>query len=144
MKPSSLPPRPPAWGALLLALGACTLPTGGPQNTYAGGAGKLEIQRIVGNPQLARNLEIVDPIAKMVDGTQIAQCELRSNVSSTLRFVWAVEWYDADGFLINGPDRVSEPVTLPGHGSKTLKLVAPKRGEGLTWKLLIAPPDEVR
>jgi hypothetical protein len=129
--------------ALAFALGACTLTPTGSENTYEGGGGKLELERIEGNRLLASNLKIVNPITKMEAGRQMVQFELKNMNSGTLRFAWAVDWYDADGFVVNANQRVYEPVTLGGLASKPIQIVAPKEGDKMGWKLHITSPNEV-
>ncbi|HUR29022.1 MAG TPA: hypothetical protein VM509_12605, partial [Planctomycetota bacterium] len=70
-------------GALLFALGACTLTPSGSQNSYKGKNGQLEIERIEGNKLLANNLQLVNPISKTVDGVKVVQVELQNKLSST-------------------------------------------------------------
>ena len=127
----------------LFALGACTLTPQGSENQYAGGGGKLELERIEGNRLLAANLKILNPVSKMQDGHQIVQFELKNTNSSSLRFAWAVDWYDADGFVVNANSRVFEPVTLGGMASKPITIVAPKAGDKMQWKLHITSPNEI-
>jgi uncharacterized protein YcfL len=129
--------------ALLGALGSCTLTPRGSENQYSGGGGKLELERIEGNRLLAANLKILNPVTKMQDGHQMVQFELKNTTSSTLRFAWAVDWYDADGFVVNANDRVYEPISLGGMASKPITIVAPKAGDKMQWKLHLTSPDEV-
>ncbi|MBK8178641.1 MAG: DUF1425 domain-containing protein [Planctomycetes bacterium] len=132
-----------AASALGLALGACTLTPTGSENTYAGGGGKLELERIEGNQLLAANLKILNPVTKMQDGHQMVQFELKNTTSSTLRFAWAVDWYDADGFVVNANDRAFEPIALGGMASKAITIVAPKAGDKMQWKLHLTSPNEI-
>jgi uncharacterized protein YcfL len=139
----SAAPRLAVVSALALALGACTLTPSGSENTYAGGGGKLELERIEGNRLLAANLKILNVVTKMQDGRQMVQFELKNTNSSSLRFAWAVDWYDADGFVVNANQRVYEPVTLGGLASKPIAIVAPKTGDKMQWKLHITSPNEI-
>ena len=130
-------------GALVVALGACTLTRSGSQNSYKASSGTLELQRIEGNKLLAANLQILNPIEKTVDGRKIAQFELKNTNSSTKRFAWAVDWFDEDGFRIEDDMRVFEPVSLGGYASTYLTIHAPRAGEKLSWKLSVTDPNEV-
>jgi hypothetical protein len=130
-------------GALLVAVGACTVPRSGSQNSYKGKEGQLEIERIEGNRLLASNLQLVNPISKIVDGRKIVQVELQNKLSSTQRFAWAVDWLDEDGFKINDNQRVFQPVALGGYGSEYITFSAPRVGEKLQWKLVISAPNEI-
>lgn len=140
---NSIVARTLSCGALLLALGACTLTPRGSQNSYKGQGGKLEIERIEGNKTLAASLRIQNPIEKTVDGRKVAQFELKNTRSSAQKFAWAVDWFDEDGFRISDVTRVFEPVTLGGMGSTYITITAPRTGEKLSWKLTVTSPDEV-
>lgn len=139
----STPTRALCLGALFLALGACTTTPRGSQNSYRSQNGKLELERIEGNKQLASNLQILNPLEKVVDGRKLAQFELKNTRSTALGFAWAVDWFDEDGFRIDNNQRVFEPVSLGGYGSTFITITAPKAGERLSWKLTVTSPDEV-
>jgi len=128
--------------ALITALGACTVTPQGSQNSYTGKTGKLEIERIEGNRQLANNLEIINPLEKTVNGFKIVQFELRNKLTNTQRFAWAADWFDEDGFRINDNARVFQPVSLGGSGTTYITIPAPRAGN-LSWRLTVTSPDEV-
>jgi uncharacterized protein YcfL len=129
-------------GAFLVALGACTLTPSGSQNSYTSKGSKPELERIEGNRLLANNLEILNPLEKTVDGRKIAQFTLKNRYSGALRFAWAVDWFDEDGFRINDNQRVFQPVSLGGYGVTEITITAPKTGS-LSWRLNVNSPDEV-
>ena|SRR5688572_30213491 len=130
-------------GALLALSSSCTVPRSGSQNSYTGTSGKLELERIEGNRQLAASLEIQNPLEKTVDGRKVAQFTLKNTRSNKLEFAWAVDWFDEDGFRISDNTRTFQPVALGGYGTETITIYAPRAGEKLSWKLTVTSPDEV-
>ena len=120
---------------------ACRAPAGS-QNSYQG-TETGDMQRTEGNANLKGNLWVSNPARRRVDGRLQIQFDLENRRATNLRFAWATLWFDKDGFQIDDGSRHWEPVTLNGHGTKTLTVTSPTR-EAVSWRLDITSPNEVQ
>lgn len=127
-------------GALFVC--ACATAPYGPQNTYSGREGALEIDRDVGNSELAAHVKLRDIRAERRDGRLHVQFELASELSSSARIEWMAEWFDDRGFLIDVP-RHWEPVTIGPGGHHPCTIVGPSPAAS-AWKLSVRPRNEVK
>lgn len=126
------------------ALFACACATApfGPQNTYSGREGAMEIEREIGNSELAAHLELRDIRAERRDGRLHVQFELNSELTGAAHIEWMAEWFDERGFLIDVP-RHWEPVTIGPRGHQSCTIVGPTPSAS-AWKLSVRPRNEVK
>jgi len=125
-------------------LGACRLalePRGTTQNTYVGDEG-TEVEETFGDPQLAKELVLESIKTERRDDRLFVQFNLRNTRSSNLAIEWAIEWFDASGFLIDTPHRW-EPASMGGKGYKTITRTAPTP-EAAEFRLGVRKPNTVR
>ena len=138
--------RPRAWLAavplVLLLTGACTSVPRGSQNSYEGREGG-PMTATEGNEVLARSLAIKDPLHKRVDGRLVVQFTLENRRSSDTQFAWAIDWFDQQGFAVQGAVRHWQPVALGGYGSTILTVTAPTP-DAVSWKLQVTSRNEVQ
>lgn len=127
-------------GALLF--GVCASAPYGPQNTYSGREGALEIEREIGNSDLNSHLELRDIRSERRDGRLHVQFELSSDLSSAVQVEWMAHWFDERGFLIDVP-RHWEPVKIGPRGHHPCTIVGPTPSAS-AWKLSVRPRNEVK
>jgi uncharacterized protein YcfL len=129
---------------LLLLPAACRITPKGSQNTYTGTEGSMEIERIEENGDLAARLKIVNPKSRrLADGRLQVQFDLQNTRDSQTEFAWAVDWFDASGFVIKTAHRAFEPMNLGGGAVRTLSITAPTP-ESASWRLSITSRNEVQ
>lgn len=131
--------------ALALAAGACIgqSSVGGTQNVYSGAENQAELGQLVGNPHLARSLKIQNYRSKRLeDGRLMIQFELFNDGDQNLRFAWAIDWFDAQGFKVADATRHWAPVQLGGGGFTTIQQTAPTAAAE-NFKLQVSSPNEV-
>ena len=128
--------------ALSAALIACvSKPKGQAQNTYLGGEG-LEMEAVVGNRGLERDIKVLRPISERRDERLHVQFELHNRRTRDMSFEYAVSWFDASGFVIDHPWRWT-PMTIVGQGFKNINITGPTP-EASQWKLHVQKPNTVR
>jgi uncharacterized protein YcfL len=134
-----------AAAALALVGSACVgqSSVGGKQNTYSGGAHQGELGKVVGNDYLSRALQIHNYQSKKLDdGRLMVQFELFNDSDQNLRFQWAIDWFDAQGFKIADATRHWAAVQLGSGGFTTIQQTAPTPA-GEHFKLQVSSPNEV-
>ncbi len=134
-------------GAAILLAGlsaACQAfePRGTAENTYMGTNDGTEIEEIVGDPGLQRDLVIENYRSERRDGRLHVQFDLRNMRSSNESFEWALEWFDASGFRIDATEHWT-PIALGGKGSETIGQTAPTP-DASSFKLHARRPNTVR
>lgn len=143
---TNLRTRPSTWliaaPLVLLFTGACTSVPRGSQNSYEGREGG-KMTATEGNQTLARSLAIKDPLHKRVDGRLVVQFQLENRRSTETDFAWAVDWFDQQGFAVQGAVRHWQPVALGGYGSTILTVTAPTP-DAVSWKLQVTSRNEVQ
>ncbi|MCK6447863.1 MAG: YcfL family protein [Planctomycetes bacterium] len=134
-------------GALLaLAVSACAgqNSVGGTQNVYSGAEGQGELGAVVGNDYLSHALKIQNYRSKRLeDGRLMIQFELFNDTDQNLRFAWAIDWFDAQGFKVADASRHWAPVQLGGGGFTTIQQTGPTPAAE-NFKLQVTSPNEVR
>ncbi len=134
--------RPLPWLALAVILSACQSSRGTAQNTYTGGEHTSEAETYVGNPALAKKLEIRQIRSRRKEGHLEVQFDLHNKKQINLAFEWSVSWFDEDDFRIDTAEHWT-PITLGGRDFQTLSIVAPTPNAS-TWELGVRTPNEVR
>jgi uncharacterized protein YcfL len=125
------------------ALFACASQNG-TQNVITGKEGDHKEDVVVGNSYLAAYLTTTSHKSKRLDdGRLMVQFELHNEQQQHVKFAWAIDWYDAQGFHIADATRHWEPVTLGGGGFIPIQITAPTVS-ATTYKLQVQSPDEVR
>jgi uncharacterized protein YcfL len=130
--------------AALLALAlasSCLGPRGTAENAYAGGEGQ-EVEEIVGDPDLARDLAMESILTERRDGRLHVQFNLRNKRASRLPIEWRILWLDAAGFLIDSPGGWT-PVVLGGKGFEPIARTAPTP-EASGYRMMFRKPNNVR
>ena len=130
--------------ALVLSfLSACLAiePRGTAQNTYTGDE-RSEVEEILGDPQLAKELVMESILTERRDDRLFVQFNLRNTRSSNLSIEWAIEWFDASGFKIDTPRRW-QPSSMGGKGYQTITQPAPTPAAS-AFKLGVRKPNTVR
>ena len=135
--------QPVCCAVALTFLGACQAlsPRGTAQNTYAGDGG-TEVEETFGDPRLAKELVMESILTERRDERLFVQFNLRNTRGSNLSIEWAIEWFDASGFLIDTPRRW-EPASMGGKGYKTITRTAPTP-EASGFRLGVRKPNTVR
>ncbi|MCE9594127.1 MAG: DUF1425 domain-containing protein [Planctomycetes bacterium] len=134
-----------AAAVLSLATVACVgqSSVGGKQNVYSGGANSTELGKVVGNDYLAHALTIQNYQSKKLDdGRLMIQFELFNDSDQNLRFSWALDWFDQQGFKIADATRHWAAVQLGSGGFTTIQQTAPTPA-GEHFKLQVSSPNEV-
>ena len=137
--------RPIALFALACIVGACAgqTSTGGTQNVYAVSEHQKELPEVSGNAYLARSLKIQNYHSKRLDDGRLAiQFELFNDTGENLRFAWAIDWFDAQGFKVADATRHWAPIQLGGGGFTTVQQTAPTPAAE-NFKLQVTSPNEV-
>ena len=131
--------------ALALALSACAgqSSVGGNQNIYSSPDKQSELGQVIGNEYLARSLKLQNYRSKRLDDGRLAiQFELFNDSDQNLRFAWALDWFDAEGFKVADATRHWAPVQLGGGGFTTIQQTAPTP-TAENFKLQVTSPNEV-
>lgn len=128
--------------AATMTLGACNS-TGGSQNVYTYEAARGELTEILGSKNLTRSLEILNYRSRKVGDLLQVQFDLRNKKTSNLRFDWAVDWFDAQGFRIDDTTRHWKREALGPGGMISIQVIAP-RPEAQELRLQFATPSSVR
>ncbi len=128
--------------AAITTLGACGS-TGGSQNVYDYDEPKGELTEIKGSKTLTRSLEILNYRSRKVGDLLQVQFDLRNKKTSNLRFDWAVDWFDAEGFRIDDTTRHWKRETLGPGGMISIQVIAP-RPQAQELRLQCATPSSVR
>jgi uncharacterized protein YcfL len=134
-----------AAGTIAFALSACAgqSSVGGTQNVYSGAEHQTELGKVFGNSYLSRALTIQNYRSKRLDDGRLEiQFELFNDSDQNLRFAWAIDWFDAQGFKVADATRHWAPVQLGGGGFTTIQQTAPTPAAE-NFKLQVTSPNEV-
>jgi len=91
----------------------------------------IELQ---GDPDLEDDLETLDVRTSGSAGSGLLEFGLRNKSSSTVRFSYAVEWYDRAGVRIPGSARSWTPMTLEAGATRPVQIPMPSL-EAISWRL---------
>ncbi|MBI5433403.1 MAG: YcfL family protein [Planctomycetes bacterium] len=136
---------PFATALLALAVSACAgqSSVGGTQNVYSGAENQAELGQVFGNSYLSRALKIQNYRSKRLDDGRLAiQFELFNDSDQNLRFAWALDWFDAQGFKVADTTRHWAPIQLGGGGFTTIQQTGPTP-TAENFKLQVTSPNEV-
>lgn len=103
-----------------------------------------ESEVFVGNPSLLADLAVENiRTRRRADGRLEFQVDLVNKTSSDVRFQWRVEWYDAQGFLLEDPTRAWKPDVLNGRAIRAVQQIA-LSPDAVKGKLHVERPNEIQ
>jgi uncharacterized protein YcfL len=92
-----------------------------------------------GDPDVESSLEALEVRSTGTADARTLEFTLRNKSSSTVRFAWAVEWFDRAGARIAGSARVWTPATLDAGATRTIQIPLPSP-DAVSWRLRAVRP----
>jgi len=128
---------------LLLVTACKTVDSSGtPANTYSSTSEGSELEEVLGDPNLARELVIESLRTERRDGRLFAQFNLRNTRRENLAFEWTIAWTDGSGFFLDTP-RTWTPASLGGGAFQTISRTAPT-AEATGFRMGFRRPNTIR
>ena len=125
---------------LALVSGCRTVGSAGASaNTFMGHG--EEVEEVVGDPSLARELQMERILTERRDDRLHVQFDLRNTRRSNLPIEWTMVWLDARGFQIETP-RAWTPLVLGGNSFESIARTAPTP-EARAFRMAFRRPSTV-
>ena len=85
-------------------------------------------QTITTDPMLSRYVSVLSIDENVLnDGLKKIQITVQNRTRFTRRFLCKVDWYDANGFLIQGPTNIYIPNQINGKETIVIQAISPQK-----------------
>ena len=85
------------------------------------------LEQVITSPMLARYVHVESiNSSDLDDGSMKVQFTIMNKTRFSRRFLYKVDWYDANGFLMQGPTNIYIPSQINGKETIFLTSISPK------------------
>lgn len=125
--------------SILLAASVTFVSCRSTSGSGVGGPPRQVYAAMQGDERVHQDLELRSPRIVRAGGARAAEFELKNRTSSTLEFLYCVEWYDAHNARIDALPQLWYPVRLRGGATLPVHSAAPT-AQAESFRLLAQRP----